>query len=196
MTEHTCITCNTLKSIDNFQKRSANKFGYSNQCKECINSRNKNYYEATKEVHLLRNKQYNELNKEKVALQKKEHRLKNIEHYRTVKRNYVKNRKNTDPLYKMKENLRRRTRKAFSVSKWNKGSATNVLLGCEYKDLFTHIENKFTEGMSWDNQGRWHIDHIKPLSLATTKDELVELCHYTNLQPLWAEDNIKKSNSF
>jgi hypothetical protein len=48
--------------------------------------------------------------------------------------------------------------------------------------------------MSWDNKHLWHIDHIIPLSSAKTEDELKQLCHYTNLQPLWAADNIKKSN--
>jgi hypothetical protein len=55
-------------------------------------------------------------------------------------------------------------------------------------------EEKFTEGMSWDNKNEWHIDHIIPLSSAQTEEELYKLCHYTNLQPLWAEDNLRKSN--
>ena len=48
--------------------------------------------------------------------------------------------------------------------------------------------------MSWENHGKWHIDHIIPLSTANTEEDILNLCHYTNLQPLWAEDNIKKSN--
>ena len=57
------------------------------------------------------------------------------------------------------------------------------------KDFF---ENLFTEGMSWDNQGKWHIDHIIPLASATTYDEVIKLSHYSNLQPLWASDNMRK----
>ena len=56
-----------------------------------------------------------------------------------------------------------------------------------------HIEKQFTKGMSWSNQGKWHIDHIIPLASAKNEDELMKLCHYRNLQPLWAEDNLKKS---
>ena len=48
--------------------------------------------------------------------------------------------------------------------------------------------------MSWENQGKWHIDHITPLSSAKTEEEVYRLCHYTNLQPLWAEDNLKKGS--
>jgi hypothetical protein len=58
--------------------------------------------------------------------------------------------------------------------------------------LFIDLETQFTDGMSWDNRSEWHIDHIIPLSSAKTEDELYKLCHYENLQPLWAEDNLKK----
>jgi len=57
-----------------------------------------------------------------------------------------------------------------------------------------YIEKQFTKGMSWKNHGEWHIDHIIPLSSAKTEKELYELCHYTNLQPLWKTDNLSKNN--
>ena len=76
-----------------------------------------------------------------------------------------------------------------------KNSTTEDLLGCSFKDAVKHIESLFTEGMSWDNMGEWHIDHIIPLSSANTKIELIKLCHYRNLQPLWAVDNMSKSSS-
>jgi hypothetical protein len=58
--------------------------------------------------------------------------------------------------------------------------------------LKIYLEEKFIDGMSWENQGKWHIDHILPLSSATNEDELYKLCHFTNLQPMWATDNIRK----
>jgi hypothetical protein len=63
-------------------------------------------------------------------------------------------------------------------------------------DALYHIEGKFKDGMNWDNHTRdgWHIDHIIPLSSAKSVEELESLCHYTNLQPLWAKENIIKSN--
>ena len=72
----------------------------------------------------------------------------------------------------------------------------------EFKELrskgvtIPHLEKQFAIGMSWENRSEWHIDHIIPLSSAKTEDEVYKLCHYTNLQPLWAEDNLKKSNKF
>ena len=79
------------------------------------------------------------------------------------------------------------------MSKRNK---TFHIVGCPPEYLKEHLETQFVDGMSWNNYGRygWHIDHIIPLSSAKTEDELYKLCHYTNLQPLWAEDNLKKSN--
>jgi hypothetical protein len=75
-----------------------------------------------------------------------------------------------------------------------KNSKTTEMLGSEWLSVKIHIENKFTKGMNWSNYGEWHIDHITPLAFAKTKEEIIKLCHYTNLQPLWAIDNIKKGS--
>ena len=59
-----------------------------------------------------------------------------------------------------------------------------------------YIESKFTEEMSWENYGEWHLDHIKPLYLSENEEDLLLLNHYTNLQPLWAEDNLRKNRKY
>ena len=66
------------------------------------------------------------------------------------------------------------------------------MLGYSAAKLKHHIEKQFLEGMTWENHGEWEIDHIKPLALANTEKETYELCHYTNLQPLWAIENLQK----
>ena len=68
------------------------------------------------------------------------------------------------------------------------------IVGMDWPSLKEHLENQFTESMTWDNYGEWHIDHIQPLSKFNLSDDkqLNIACHYTNLQPLWAEDNIRK----
>jgi hypothetical protein len=72
---------------------------------------------------------------------------------------------------------------------------TYDIVGIEINDLKRHIEKQFTKGMNWENYGMygWHIDHIIPLCSANDENELLKLFHYTNLQPLWAEDNLKKN---
>ena len=70
------------------------------------------------------------------------------------------------------------------------------MLGLNLAGFKSYMESKFQDGMTWENYGQWHIDHIKPISLATTEQEVMELNNYNNLQPLWAVDNIKKSNKY
>jgi len=95
-------------------------------------------------------------------------------------------------LYKKSRSIRKHTRRFI------RGRSKNwsLIFGCSGDEMKKHLEKQFTDGMSWDNYGLhgWHIDHISPLSLSTTLNDLLEKAHYTNLQPLWAKDNIKKSN--
>jgi hypothetical protein len=72
--------------------------------------------------------------------------------------------------------------------------STKDMIGCSPQELREHIESKFIDGMSWENYGTfgWHLDHITPLASAKDKEEIIKLNHYTNLQPLWAIDNLKK----
>ena len=78
--------------------------------------------------------------------------------------------------------------------KWNKKNKTILYIGCSLEELKLHLEKQFKPGMTWENHGEWHIDHIIPLASAKTEEDLYKLNHYTNLQPLWAIDNLKKSN--
>lgn len=101
-----------------------------------------------------------------------------------------------DPLFKLKETLRKSTADAFNKNRWHKCGSTEKILGISYELAKQHIERQFTAGMSWDNHGMngWHIDHKIPLASAKTEEDLRALCHYTNLQPLWAKENLEKSD--
>lgn len=90
--------------------------------------------------------------------------------------------------------VRERTRKAFIGKGYEKDSEAFALLGCTKKQLVSHIERQFLKGMNWDNKDKWHIDHIIPLASADTKDDVVRLCHYTNLRPIWETDNLEKGS--
>lgn len=110
------------------------------------------------------------------------------------KKEYQKERYHSDPLYRMKDILRGRTNTAFKAKGWKKDSSTQKMLGCDWETLKIHMESQFKDGMSWDNIGEWHIDHIIPLDCAIDEEEIKKLCHYTNLQPLWGPENQSKSN--
>jgi hypothetical protein len=97
-----------------------------------------------------------------------------------------------------KERLRNRCWLAFKRIKENKPYNTEKILGADFNTIKKHIENQFKENMSWDNMGKngWVIDHIKPLALAKTKEELLILCNYKNLQPMWEKENKTKSSIY
>lgn len=88
-----------------------------------------------------------------------------------------------------------RIRTAFKRERLKKPGKTMQMVGCTVGFLAAHLESQFTDGMTWENYGQWHIDHIKPcISFDLTNPEQIKLCfHWTNLQPLWAIDNLTKN---
>ena len=109
-------------------------------------------------------------------------------------RQYVKKRYKNDIQYKLTISLRTRLNRAIKNNQ-KTGSAVGEL-GCTIDEFKVYIENKFQEGMSWENwkHDGWHLDHIKPLSSfdLTDREQFLEACHYTNLQPLWGWQNMQK----
>lgn len=108
------------------------------------------------------------------------------------KHTYEKCRIQKDPLFKLCVRTRTRIWQAFNKKGYSHNSSTFSILGCSYKDFVSHITSLFTEGMSLDNYGEWHLDHILPVAAATTEEEVIALNHYTNFQPLWGSDNCSK----
>ncbi|MCR4307037.1 MAG: hypothetical protein NUV80_00570 [Candidatus Berkelbacteria bacterium] len=107
---------------------------------------------------------------------------------------YTKERKKTDPLFKLRCTLRSLIRNSMNRMGYTKHSRTHQILGCDYETFKQYIERQFTKGMTWDNMGKWHFDHIYPVSKAKSEEEIIRLNHYTNFQPLWAEENLSKGN--
>jgi hypothetical protein len=142
-------------------------------------NRYKIYYEKNKENILTYKKEWSEKNKEKVKVKK------NLYHSLRLK---------NDVIFRLKCVMRSRLLSFLKTRNITKKNKTFDIVGCTPQFLKEHLEIQFTDGMTWDNRSEWHIDHIIPLSSAKTEDELYKLCHYENLQPLWAEDNLKKSN--
>jgi hypothetical protein len=140
-----------------------------------------------KHIVKLRSKAYNLKYKEKIKQYKKEAYQKNKD--KIIQKFY--NRLKTDASFRACVNVRNRVNSLLrNKAKYSKS------LGCSYQEFKTYIEAKFQSGMTWDNYGDWHIDHKYPLSLAYNEgpESFAKACHYTNLQPLWAKDNISKGN--
>lgn len=93
---------------------------------------------------------------------------------------------------KLKISVRKRMYKFLKIKKWIKRGKFKEYVGCTILELKSYLEKQFQPGMNWEQRSLWHIDHIIPLSSAKTPDDLYKLLHYTNLQPLWAVDNLRK----
>ena len=165
----------------------------------------KNHYQETKQTILDYQKKYREENLGKIKERKKKYYNINNKEILDKNKIYRKNTKNirniyeskkkkNDPIYSLLCGMRSRLCNYLKMCGITKKNKTFDIVGCTPQFLKEHLETQFTDGMSWDNRSEWHIDHIIPLSSAKTEDELYKLCHYENLQPLWAEDNLKKSN--
>jgi|LakMenEpi03Aug12_release.lakeMendotaPanAssembly.Ray.scaffolds.fasta_scaffold30708_16 hypothetical protein len=191
MEKKICSKCKEEKEVCEFGKDKTKKSGYKSQCKKCANITTKKYKLLNPDKIKLSRKKTYEKHFDIISIKKKEYARKN-----KIKDNLRrKNKYHADPSYKLKVNLRRRISFYLKSKNIIKTNTTFDIIGCSPEFLKEHIEKQFTEGMSWDLLGKHiHIDHIIPLSSAKNENELYELCRYTNLQPLWAEDNLKKSN--
>jgi hypothetical protein len=180
--------------LQNLEKIKADKKVYNLKNSEKITAYNKEYHSLNIEKVKAHNKNYYLQNIEK----KKQYQLKNSERIKIWYNKYEKQRRQIDPMYCVIQNLRRRIRHQCHAIKLEKNFVTIEALGCNTLEFKQHIQGKFQDGMTWDNYGKngWEVDHIKPISLATTLEEVHLLNHYTNLQPLWGPDNWKKSNKY
>lgn len=168
-----CTKCGVSKHCTKFTKSIHSKDGFSSCCKFC---RRKDKSEKQK------CSEYYYKNREKIISQKNE---------------YYKKRRKFDIKFKLLSNIRRRIN--HFINGKDKSLRSQELLGCSLEELKSHLESKFQDGMNWENYGLkgWHIDHINPCSSFSMEDleEQKKCFHYSNLQPLWAIDNIKKGNS-
>ncbi len=158
-------------------------------------------YESKPETKLRKRKNYDEWyskNKEHRKQYLKEYREKNIDKIREVKRTYERTRKANDPIYKLISNFRTAIYQVLKESNVEKNGHYFEILQYSPDELINHLENQFTDGMTWDNYGEWHVDHITPISLYDIKEigdsEFMECWSLKNLQPMWGEENIRKSN--
>ena len=201
-----CKTCNNKKDIAFFHKQESTKDGLRPSCKECRSSERKANYEKNKEKVKLQSKQWYEENKEKKLATSKKWKEENSHHYRKQQAEYgrknnkeivarKREKRKSCPITAMVCIVRSRIKNALLATGERKTNKTFDMIGCSADELKTHIERQFLKGMDWSKRSEIHIDHIVPLSSAKTKEDMIKLCHFTNLRPVWAKDNLKKGSS-
>jgi hypothetical protein len=158
----------------------------------------KKYYIKNKKNKSEYYKIWYENNKENVKNYLKEYREKNINKIREIKRNYERVRKSKDPIYKLINNFRTAIYQVLKENNIKKNGHYFDILKYTPNELINHLEKQFKNGMTWDNYGKWHVDHKIPISSYNIRhigdDEFMLCWSLDNLQPLWGEENIKKSN--
>ena len=171
--------------------------------REEILNRAKAYREANKEERKVYEKAYREANKQKIADYKKAYREVNKAEITKRDVAYTIQRRKSDPFFRLISNYRRSCVRAFKSIGQKKNNRSLKFLGLNnWRELEGYLSKQFYnhpetgEEMTFDNHGfhGWHIDHIIPLSTAKTEEDIIKLCHYTNLQPLWAKDNLSKGD--
>ena len=194
-----CTKCKKEKDSSAFTKKGKGLQSYCKQCKKEWNEENKErlqiYFSQRNKRQdvLLKRKQYYIQNKGRIL-------QKNFRYFEAHKEQIYKQnnerdklRRRKDSLYKFKQIVRKSVYKAVT-KRVGKSQKTEEIIGCSFDELRVYLESQSQEGMTWENQGKrgWHIDHKIPLASAKTVKEVIALCHYTNLQPLWEVDNLKK----
>lgn len=219
-----CSKCGEVKSLDQYDKHKSCKYGVCSYCKVCdrkankkwkcdnaeqlkssksehyrsnkdrISQQKKDRYRRDRETILAQKQRYYRENRERLIERMKEYHQQRKGTPEACRNEYFNKRRKEDPLFNITQRVRTRIGHMLRAEGLSKKAKTTVMIGCDWETLKDHLESQFTEGMTWDNRGEWHIDHIIPLSSASTEEGLMDLCHFTNLQPLWAGDNLRKGS--
>jgi hypothetical protein len=194
-----CGYCKVEKQLEEFHKNKRSKSGRHSRCKVC----DKKYRKQFLKRKYAYGKQWREENRAYIIEWRKKNPKYALKPPRVLltkaeknsrERKYKRKKYKNDPVFRIKCSLRSRLCQALK-NNWKSGN-TLELLGCTVEYLKNHLEDRFQEGMTWENHGEWHIDHIRPCaSFDLSKTEQQGECfHYTNLQPLWAFDNLSKGS--
>jgi len=166
--------------------------------------KNKKYYQNNKSRLIEKSKKWRDENKEHQKLYRQTNNVKIKQYYENnkekinkYKNNWIKNKKNNNSLYKLSFNIRCLVRVSITRQGFTKKSKTYQILGCSFEEFKKHLESQFESWMSWENYGLyngelnygWDIDHIIPTSLANSEENVIQLNHYSNLQPLCSKVN-------
>ena len=198
-----CKICNATEDLIGFRKD-------RRICNDCLKKEKIQFYLLNHKETRQYQKEYKELNRDKINAQKREHYQLNSERIRKQNAEYAKNnrdkrninknnRKKVDVHFKLRITISERIRQALKnhlINKYKNKEKTMEFLGCSIEELKTYLQNQFKEGMTWQNHGEWHIDHIIPCAAfdLSKKEDCLKCFNYKNLQPLWAHENLSKSD--
>lgn len=207
-----CKSCNQLLTLDKFTKMSSSKDGLDRHCTSCKKKRRLATKTTPPRMEGVKTCSKCKVSKSVLLFNKNKYckdgryphcndcrltgRHGTKEHKQYYDRIYVKYRKRNDIKYRILCNLRNRL--YYALVKGTKSAKTIELVGCAIEELQDHLESQFIKGMSWDNYGKWHLDHIRPCASfdLTLEEEQRKCFHYTNLQPLWAAENSAKGAKY
>lgn len=195
----TCKDCLAEHNANHKEERHAYNAKYWEKTKQWQSERRKEWGEQNKDYIAAKNKEWRKINgkeRDKKEWQKRKDNLHHQEYQRNYARDWCKRQRAENPTYKMKQNVSRRIREVLKEG--GKSESTIKYVGCTIEQLMGHLEKQFDEYMTWQNQGHWHIDHKIPCNAFDTSNiaEATAMWHYKNLQPMWAKDNILKSDHY
>ena len=221
----TCSKCKKTKPTSEFHKRKRNKGRLVSHCKDCIkeygkkyreiNSKRikehqkkcrrtnpekvKEYYKKWREANPEKIKEYakkwKEINPEKAKENVKKCRRANLEYYKEYSNQYIQNRKATDSLFKLRHNIKILIRDSLNKQNYTKNSKAYNILGIGYKGLLNWLNEEASNGLSYEDNNI-HLDHVIPISLGKTEEEILALNHFSNYQLLNSEENRMKHNYY
>ena len=195
VTKKKCKDCLEEKEICNFSKCEKAKDKLQYRCKECDSLKRKARWEENKKAESDCNKKWYVENRDKALEYSGSYFQNNKERLMQQRKNKRHNCLKTKMIHNFRGTISSSFKRAL-----NGGNVKNCksleILGCSMEFFIRYIEELFTDNMSWDNYGEWHLDHKIPISWATTEDEVYKLNKYENFQPLWAKDNLSKGNKW
>ena len=202
MAEKKCNKCREVKALDEFNKNKNYADGFFCWCRECSKEYNRQHYQGNKEHKVQYQNQYRKDNIEAIRKADREwtrkYRRDNPEKMRKLDKKYNTNRRDNLE-YVLRTNISSGIYKALTRNAGGKdGESVLKYIPYTIPELKNHLEGLFIEGMSWENYGEWHIDHIYPQSKLPYDNmkhpNFLKAWALENLQPLWAFDNISKKD--
>lgn len=201
-----CLLCGLVKLLAEFYSQPRGLYGKHSRCKSCMSELHRKYREVKGDELAAQKREWREKNKEEISARvraarnpekekarKRAYRARDIEHVRRLDRESAARR--ADRLeFKLNNRVRAQIHRVLRKSKSR--ISTVDLLGYTMEELKDHLERQFEEGMTWENMGDWHIDHIIPLSLFKFSGpecpEIRKAWALYNLRPMWSSENMSK----